>query len=192
MPCCKFFLLLHYPGFDEDPMFFSKSTLLQYHLSTLGLALMSLPQLLTCALGSLAKPFSTSLYNSSLLATTSTSSPSTDPNAPTSLTTTAYDLQLSAYYYSLARKRIGLLGSTIIRSQCYLLSGVYLMYALRPLEAWHNFVQASTTYYTYLQGRMRSAASHGGDGVQVSRTRRLEQRLYWSCFKSEWYIPIHV
>lgn len=63
------------------------------------------------------------------------------------------------------------------------------MYALRPLEAWHDFVQASTTYYTYLQGRMRSAASHG-DGVQVSRTRRLEQRLYWSCFKSEWYIPM--
>ncbi|KAL6412655.1 hypothetical protein AUP68_03860 [Ilyonectria robusta] len=135
-------------------------------------------------------PFSTSLY-SSLLATTSTSSPSTDPNAPTSLNTSAYDLQLSAYYYSLARKRIGLLGSTIIRSQCYLLSGVYLMYALRPLEAWHDFVQASTTYYTYLQGRMRSAASHG-DGVQVSRTRRLEQRLYWSCFKSECEIRVEL
>ncbi|KAH8694612.1 hypothetical protein BGZ61DRAFT_588540 [Ilyonectria robusta] len=146
--------------------------------------------LLTCALGSLAKPFSTSLY-SSLLATMSTSSPSTDPNAPTSLNTSAYDLQLSAYYYSLARKRIGLLGSTIIRSQCYLLSGVYLMYALRPLEAWHDFVQASTTYYTYLQGRMRSAASHG-DGVQVSRTRRLEQRLYWSCFKSECEIRVEL
>lgn len=93
------------------------------------------------------------------------------------------DLQIAEQYYRLARKRIGLLGSTIIRSQCYLLSGVYLMYALRPLEAWQNFLQASTTYHIYLKGRMQQVEQ---EKQLLSKTRRMEQRLYWSCFKSEW------
>ena len=114
----------------------------------------------------------------------------TNPKTPTSLEVSAHELDLSAYYYSIARKRIGLLGSSIIRSQCYLLSGIYLMYTLRPMEAWQNFLQASTTYYIYLQGRMRGGNDDGdgAEGRRASRTRRLEQSLYWSCFKSEWYV----
>lgn len=131
-------------------------------------------QLLACALGSIAKPFSESLYNASTHALDGTSS---------STSNSRRDLEVAEGYYGLARKRIGLLGNTIIRSQCYLLSGVYLMYAMRPLEAWQNFVQASTTYYIYLKSRMHKNSL---DGQQINRTRRLEQRLYWSCFKSEW------
>jgi hypothetical protein len=57
------------------------------------------------------------------------------------------------------------------------------MYALRPIEAWQNFMQASTAYYIYLQGRMQQSKP---EEHNLSKTRRLEQRLYWSCFKSEW------
>jgi hypothetical protein len=59
------------------------------------------------------------------------------------------------------------------------------MYSIRPLDAWTSFHQASTTFHIYLKGRQRDKEFQ----TQSSRTRGLEQRLYWSCFKSEWYVP---
>lgn len=66
------------------------------------------------------------------------------------------------------------------------------MYTLRPMNSWKYFFQASITYQLYLkmQGRV------GHDNVvsindptsmerPSSKRARLEQRLYWSCFKSE-------
>jgi hypothetical protein len=48
---------------------------------------------------------------------------------------------------------------------------------MRPLKAWMSFNQACTIFQTYLHTRARQEATRG--------TRRLEQRLYWSCLKSE-------
>ena len=93
------------------------------------------------------------------------------------------DLQTGESNYALAARRIGLLKGSILRSQCYFWSGVYLMYTLRPVEAWEKFFHASSTYHIYLKGRL---ARDEQKGLYVSGTRLLEQRLYWSCFKSEW------
>ena len=50
------------------------------------------------------------------------------------------------------------------------------MYTFRPLLAWSHFCQASTAYRIHL----RSTSS-----TDAPSQDRLEQSLYWSCFKSE-------
>ena len=65
---------------------------------------------------------------------------------------------------------------------------VYLMYTFRPLQAWNHFCQASTYYRMYLRSAEESNLdSSSGHALNASSTRRhrLEQSLYWSCFKSE-------
>lgn len=62
------------------------------------------------------------------------------------------------------------------------------MYTLRPLPAWNHFCQASTFYQ--IHSRTIARPSHGSmldthlSGMTMTQ-RRLEQSLYWSCFKSE-------
>ena len=68
---------------------------------------------------------------------------------------------------------------------------VYLMYTLRPVASWEHFSQASNFYLLYLKtisGPIHDDSSN--QGVQYSTEmdptqQRLEQSLYWSCFKSE-------
>jgi hypothetical protein len=52
------------------------------------------------------------------------------------------------------------------------------MYALRPVDAFQEFHQASVKFNMYLISTSSLSKS--------DRVRKLEQRLYWSCFKSEW------
>ena len=80
-------------------------------------------------------------------------------------------------YYNAARKRIGLLGNSVPATQCYFLIGVYEMYSLRPLRAWLSFNHACTTFQTCLHNRSRRVIGRSA--------KRREQRLYWSCLKSE-------
>jgi hypothetical protein len=94
----------------------------------------------------------------------------------------AFLLESAESYYLLARKRIGLLDQSIIASQCFFLSGVYLMYSLRPVEAFQAFHQSSIIYMICLKWGWKSPVP--------GKTQKLEQRLYWSCFKSEWYAYI--
>ncbi|KAH7163484.1 hypothetical protein B0J13DRAFT_538669 [Dactylonectria estremocensis] len=128
--------------------------------------------LLAAALGAIAAPF--------------------DPTIPpegTPLGTSSHDLEArvrgEAYYHS-ARRRFGLLDRSMAACQCYLLSGIYLMYTIRPLQAWQSFNQASTVYLVYLKshGRFGSEGNQWND-TQTLSLRSLEQRLYWSCLKSE-------
>ncbi|KAL4761723.1 uncharacterized protein BDW70DRAFT_149773 [Aspergillus foveolatus] len=81
-------------------------------------------------------------------------------------------------YYSAARKRIGLLDSSIIAIQCAFLIGVYEMYSMRPLRAWLSFNRACTYFQTYLHSSSLSQALE-----QSSET--VKSRLYWSCLKSD-------
>ncbi|CAI7596264.1 unnamed protein product [Penicillium pancosmium] len=56
------------------------------------------------------------------------------------------DLPLADVYYTAARKRIGLLDTTSLEYlQTTFLSGVYEMYTLRPLVAWHSFHAACSS-----------------------------------------------
>lgn len=73
------------------------------------------------------------------------------------------------------------------------MSPVYLMYTLRPILSWHYFLHASV----FCQLHLRMSHGISGDFTEVltapsrhssavdRRSRRLEQSLYWSCFKSE-------
>lgn len=85
-------------------------------------------------------------------------------------------------YYNMAGKRLGLVGTGILAAQCHFLAGIYLMYTMRPFDAWTKFRSASQVLYIYLQhqGRQPRQQEHN-----TSRGRHLEQRLYWSCYKSE-------
>lgn len=70
---------------------------------------------------------------------------------------------------------------------------VYLMYTLRPMLSWHYFLHASIFCQMYLKmthGLSGNFTEVLGDSYQRStsterKSRRLEQSLYWSCFKSE-------
>lgn len=74
-----------------------------------------------------------------------------------------------------------------------LLISVYLMYTFRPLSAWNHFYQAATFYRLRLRmidGLDTSAYETEQQGAPV--TERLEQSLYWSCFKSEVEIRVEL
>lgn len=62
------------------------------------------------------------------------------------------------------------------------------MYLLNPLKAWYYFSHASTQFRDHL---WRTTQKRSGQVIS-RETKRLEQRLYWSCMKSEWYVvPAH-
>lgn len=67
------------------------------------------------------------------------------------------------------------------------------MYTFRPLSAWNHFYQASTFYRLRLRlidGLDKSAYEAEQQGA--STAQRLEQSLYWSCFKSEVEIRVEL
>lgn len=74
-----------------------------------------------------------------------------------------------------------------------ILCPVYLMYTFRPLSAWNHFYQASTFYRLRLRlidGLDKSAYEVEQQGASAGQ--RLEQSLYWSCFKSEVEIRVEL
>ena len=117
--------------------------------------------LIACALANLARPFNLSR-----------------PEEHESSRVDARDYTTAESYYTASRKRIGLLSDYVLTTQCLFLAGVYEMYSLRPLRAWLSFNHACTTFQTYLH-------THSHKSVQNRSSRRVEQRLYWSCLKSE-------
>ncbi|KAM0717786.1 hypothetical protein Q7P37_006118 [Cladosporium fusiforme] len=132
--------------------------------------------LIACALGSIAVPFE--------------SSPSShhqgDEKPPGFV-------EQAQSYFRLALLRLGLLRPTILGVQCYFYAGVYLMYTLRPLSAWRHFNSASMLYQLYerLNYGVNGPNGRSPDFTKSSslsgstKQARLEQCLYWSCFKSE-------
>ena len=67
------------------------------------------------------------------------------------------------------------------------------MYTLRPILSWQYFLHASILYQLYLK-TTHGIMPNGSDIFQVPihhlnamdrKSRRVEQSLYWSCFKSE-------
>ena len=116
--------------------------------------------LIICALANLAEPFSI-----------------LKPAPAESSGQNAEHYRDAEAYYTAARKRMGLLENSVLAVQCTFLLGVYQMYSMRPLRAWMSFNQACAIFQTYLHTRCRQEANRD--------TKRLEQRLYWSCLKSE-------
>ena len=152
--------------------------------------------LIACALGCVARPFDECLLirNNELQhnSTATARSSQAQTQRESSASNYAKDLQLAESCFVLACRRLGLLCTgTIIGAQCHFMVGVYLMYTLRPLPSWNHFYQASISYQLYLKslggpltGDSTFPHVHHLNGSS-RKQRRLEQSLYWSCFKSE-------
>ncbi|PVH70328.1 hypothetical protein DL98DRAFT_504778 [Cadophora sp. DSE1049] len=128
--------------------------------------------LIMSALGCIASPFS-DLYSSRIV----------HDKKATSSSLHSTSLLLGKLYYDAACKRIGLLESNILSTQCIFLCGVYEMYMLSPLKAWQWFSSASSTLYTHLrceEVQSKIAAS----GTKSLDSQRLEASIYWSAYKS--------
>lgn len=110
-----------------------------------------------------------------------------------SLSDSAEDRNNAEGYYHLARKRIGLLENGLVACQCHLLSGIYLMYTSRPLQAYSSFHNAASMLSLYLKGKASVWDRESGTPpAAVSSDRRLEQRLYWTILKTECEVKVHL
>ena len=143
-----------------------------------------LDQLLAAALGAIARPFGPGAETPSSLGSSASQQEDTQAR------------KKAESYYQYAKSRFGVLGRSLTACQCHFLSGTYLLYTLRPVEAWQSFFQASSLYTVYLKSR--AAAQMIGDGhcyedemvgdAHCSDEELrccLEQRLFWSCIKAE-------
>jgi hypothetical protein len=136
--------------------------------------------LLACALGSIAKPFGAweNRQHNDVWARNPSSKK---------------ELQQGENCFILACRRLGLLKQTLLAAQCHFFAGVYLMYTLRPMLSWQHFHTAAITYQLYLKTTGRLSESYcildssifQPNDANARKLSRLEQRLYWSCFKSE-------
>ncbi|KAK7424101.1 hypothetical protein QQX98_000711 [Neonectria punicea] len=124
--------------------------------------------LISCALGCISMPYE------------STEGTQEPPSTPIP---TLDSMNTSAAYYLAAKKRLGLLEPSLLYVQCLFLCGVLEMYYMDPLRAWHFFNQACVQFRNLLWRRGNTQSSE--ESHVSSETRRLEQRLYWSCMKSE-------
>lgn len=140
-------------------------------------------KLLAMALGSIAKPLETRLEP---LDSASRSVSGDDEKSR----------QQAELYYQYALRRIGMIGGSLTACQCHFLNGIYLLYTLRPVQAWQAFFHASSLYTVYLKSRAAAqqiGPGHYHDDVLIGDESCsgeklrccLEQRLYWSCIKSE-------
>lgn len=94
------------------------------------------------------------------------------------------NIKTSLAYFAAAKKRLGLMEPSSLYVQCLFLCGVLEMYHMDALRAWHFFNQACVQFRNLLWRHGHSQSVGGGQ--ITTETRRLEQRLYWSCMKSEW------
>lgn len=117
--------------------------------------------LIGCALGAIARPFAVGAT------ITQSTSRQDAPNYGT-----------AESYYNAARKRIGLLDTSIVTIQCAFLIGVYEMYSMRPLRAWLSFNRACTHFQTYLHSAPLAQPAEQSSTTIISR-------LFWSCLKSD-------
>lgn len=86
-------------------------------------------------------------------------------------------------YFLAAQKRMGLLlcSSGVLEAQSLFFAGVYLMMTLRPFEAWRMFVQALACSEGF-------CGSWATNSAQAEEKRRLQESIYWTCFKSELWV----
>lgn len=135
------------------------------------------PQLISCALGAMAKPFET--------------------GAMANLDNEVREdwkrqRRKAEAFYKSAQQRFGFLDMGLRACQCHFLAGIYSMYIMRPVQAWRSFVQASTLYVLYLRTHDRTDTGqnmHGPNDPDLA-LKSLDERLFWSCLKSEWYVML--
>ncbi|KAJ5297177.1 uncharacterized protein N7443_008070 [Penicillium atrosanguineum] len=88
-------------------------------------------------------------------------------------------IEIAEAYFHAAKQRLGSLHTSPIDIQCFLLAGFYHRHAMRPLQAWFCFQQASCR----LEVRLRSLCRE--QWTADVHYHNLESRLYWSCIQAE-------
>lgn len=99
----------------------------------------------------------------------------------------SHNLNLASELFAAASKRLGaaLSESTPLSAQCFFYAGVYLMSTFQPLTAWRHFLQALACCQEFefaIEAARALQIGSEATGVTASPT---EQRLYWTCWKSE-------
>ncbi|KAL7791861.1 hypothetical protein V8C37DRAFT_410244 [Trichoderma ceciliae] len=94
-------------------------------------------------------------------------------------------LELGAALFGAATKRLGTVfaESGILSAQCFFYAGVYLMSMFQPVSAWRHFLQALA--YCQEFDFAIQASQNPQTLTSPPETSPTEQRLYWSCWKSE-------
>lgn len=128
--------------------------------------------LLACALASISAPFSRQQANQT----------SPQVMSPDGVLHNDLDaLVVGEAYATAARRRLGLIETTLLSAQCLYFDGLYEKFMMRPFSAWKSFQRACVELQSYLYARgLNSTASNDPD-----RVRHVEQRLYWSCVRGE-------
>ncbi|CAH0058243.1 unnamed protein product [Clonostachys solani] len=132
--------------------------------------------LISCALACLSAPFQSDITFGNT------------PESVRSSISAAVDPDTAAMYYLAAKKRLGIQKPCLLYIQCLFLCGVYEMYTLSPLQAWFYFNRACVDLRNLLWARNRRRSP---DPVS-QEARRLEQRLYWSCVKTEYELRCEI
>ena len=127
-------------------------------------------KLIACALASLTQPWQysppASLDNIDEL------------YAHTGTTDDEEDFAAAESYFFAAKKRIGLLGSSILDMQCFFFACIYEKCSLRPLQAWFYVQQVCSRLQARLLRKGRDLhLTNSGSGA--------ETRLFWSCIRLE-------
>ncbi|KEF59381.1 uncharacterized protein A1O9_04225 [Exophiala aquamarina CBS 119918] len=81
-----------------------------------------------------------------------------------------------------AKKRIGLLGMSILDVECLFFMSVYEKLRVRPLQSWFYLQQACSRLKSHLMSR------NGGSSptdLENHEENQVEQRVFWSCVRSE-------
>lgn len=107
-----------------------------------------------------------------------------DYNMSSPSTAALVDESAAEAYYSAAKRRLGLLPTSLISIQCHYFAGLYEKFAIRPLSAWMLLQQACVRFQAYLYAKALSTPVDGAGDVRTAR--HIEQRLYWLCVKAEW------
>lgn len=130
--------------------------------------------LLACALAGVATPFR--YYHRD-----NTTSTPQDHNLLSTPPDSQVQISMSEPYFMAAKRRLGLLDTSLLCVQCLFFAGVYEKFVMRPLAAWKFFQRACVEMQTYLHTMALKSSSASGH----ERALHLEQRLYWACMSSE-------
>ena len=86
---------------------------------------------------------------------------------------------VAKHLFAVAQKRLGTLFQTepLVEATCFFYSGVFLMSSLCPVEAWRCFLNGLAVCQTFAICRQNEKG--------LVPYRAAEERLYWSCWKSE-------
>ncbi|KAM5345649.1 hypothetical protein ACJ41O_011510 [Fusarium nematophilum] len=136
--------------------------------------------LISCALACLSAPFHSEVGLDGT------------PESTRSTASACVDQETAASYYLAAKKRLGLLQPSLLYIQCLFLCGVHEMYCLRPLQAWFHFNRACVDLRNLLWARSQRRPNPMGSHDISREMHRLEQRLYWSCVKSEYELRCEI